>query len=369
MRDMNDMKDAFGKADDGFRSNVYLALAKLEKSEERKHMKRVHLRWIVAAAIAACVLVTGTALAASNVWGIRSFLGRHSVQPEILPDVDKIIQTNPPQEGGQSDTVNFAVREAVYDGQNVYIVVEAKPADANDLLLGPDAFPLNPVTDMGPLFAGKEGTIADYAGQTGKTMLHTWAGLTGTAVVSIDFLLEEDGTLVYMLKGSYTGEDGLELEMACGVMPFVELNGALVRDEQNMQRIPLAVTLANTGTKDSATNTESVEYKDCGVRVDKITLKGSPMATYAEIEFTVIDQGKYAETDGGLWFEFIDENGERLPDGADGGGSIEALDESGTRFIQKISVQASEVLPSEVTLRGYNCWEKNRYETHTFQMK
>lgn len=129
----------------------------------------------------------------------------------------------------------------------------------------------------------------------------------------------------------------------------------------------LSVTLKNSGTKETVISEMPAIYSDCGVRVDKVTLTGSAMAIYADIEFTVIDKEKFAETDDGLWFEFLDDTGKRLPDGASSSGSVEAIDEN--HYILKVSLQASERLPSEIILRGYNCWEKNRYETHAFEMK
>ena len=40
------------------------------------------------------------------------------------------------------------------------------------------------------------------------------------------------------------------------------------------------------------------------------------MALYYEIRFTITDEAAYAATEDGVQFEFLDANGERLPDGA-----------------------------------------------------
>lgn len=125
--------------------------------------------------------------------------------------------------------------------------------------------------------------------------------------------------------------------------------------------------LKNSGTKGMVTSTEPVVYSDCGVRVDKVTLTGSAMAIYADIEYTVIDKEKFAGTDGGLWFEFVDENGNWLPSGASSGEGIIKIDEY--HYVQKVSLQASETLPSRIILRAYNGLGENRYETHVFEMK
>lgn len=101
MRDMNNLKNAFGEADDGFKTNVYRTLAALQKSEERKPVKKVSLRLAVVIAIA-CMVITTTALALANTWGILDFITSRS-NVEVLPDAAKIIQKDVPQKGGQSE--------------------------------------------------------------------------------------------------------------------------------------------------------------------------------------------------------------------------------------------------------------------------
>ena len=366
MRDMKDLKYAFGQADDGFVNNVYHTLAGMQINGDGKPVKKICFRLAVAVAVV-CILSAGTALALTNSWGILDFLSGRRVDVKVLPEAAGIVQKDVSQKGSQTGFAAFAVREAVFDGQNVYIVVEAKPSDPGYLLLGPDAVPSDPVGNMGPLFSGKTGTIADYARENKKEMINTSVVIRG-GNSSVDYLLEDDGTLVYMLNAGYTGGSAAsDMELACVAAPFVSREGTAEIDEPNKKATTLSVTLKNSGTKETVTSTASAIYGDCGVRVDKVTLSGSAMAIYAEIEFTVTDKEKFAETDGGLWFEFLDGTGERLSDGAASSGSVEAVDEN--RFIQKASLQASEMLTGTIILRGYNCWEKNRYETHTFEMK
>jgi hypothetical protein len=284
-----------------------------------------------------------------------------------LPEAAGIVQKEVSQKGSQTEFGNFAVREAVFDGKNVYIVVDVKPSSQGYLLLGPDASPSDPISNMGPLFSGKTGTIADYARENNKEMINTSVVITDVNC-SVDYLLEDDGTLVYMLNGGYTGNSAKEdIKITCVAAPFVSQKGTAVIDELNKKITSLSVTLKNSGTKETVTSTMPAIYSDCGVRVDKVTLCGSAMAVYADIEFTVIDKEKFAETSDGLCFEFLDDTGKRVPGGASSSGSVKAVDEN--HFIQKVSLQASETLPSEIIVRGYNCWEKNRYETHTFKMK
>jgi hypothetical protein len=369
MQNMINLSNAFGKADDGFVSNVYHTLAAIQINsdrEERKTVKRKSFR--LAAVIAViCVLFAGTALALTNTWGILDFISGRTNNVEVLPEAAGIVQTDVPQSGGQTDLVAFTVRQAIFDGQNAYIVVDVKPSSSEYLLLGPDANSSDPVGNLGPLFADKTGTIADYARENNKKLVHTSVGIEGVNQ-SMDFLVEEDYTLVYMISsGIADASSKLDLKLNCVAAPFISKDGEELIDTLNMKRTALSVSVENTGTKDTETSTAPAAFSDCGVQVDKVTLTGSAMSIYTEIEFTVTDKEKFAETDGGLWFEFLDSKGERIPSGAGSNGSVEKIDEN--RYVQKSSLQASDSLPGVVILRGFNCWEKNRYETHSFEMK
>jgi len=369
MLNERDMKQAFGEADARFEHAVYQSLAQLNRNGGNMPMKRKPIRAAIAVA-AACIILTTTALAVAGRWGVLDFINSRGAVV-VLPAASEVIQEDVPQTNAQTDAVAFSVREAVLDEAYTYIVVEAKPANEKLFLLGADADPDDPVSDMGPLYADTAGTIADYAAANQKEMIRVSmrGGETeqGTLVIdTLDYLLEEDGTLVYMVKGTYTGGgDAPAISLACVTYAF---RGETL-DLESRRDTTLSFTLDAPAAQSVMTSTETQVYADCGVRIDKVTLTGSPMAVYAEIEFTVIDEALYAATDGGLLFEFLDENGERVPDGAADIGGVTPLDDGQTRFLQRASLQAVESLPETVTLRGFNCWEKNRYETHTFTMQ
>ena len=54
--------------------------------------------------------------------------------------------------------------------------------------------------------------------------------------------------------------------------------------------------------------------------------------------------------------------------GASLSGSSSMADLGGVRYVQTQTL-AKNALRDTYTLRGYNCWEKNRYETHGFVMQ
>ena len=118
---------------------------------------------------------------------------------------------------------------------------------------------------------------------------------------------------------------------------------------------------------------EPVLFSDCGVRVDRLLIEEKPQELYATIEYTVVDPALFASQEGGLWFEFIDPastaeapSEQRLTAGMTATGEVVPLDGdagTATRYVQRQTLGKSE-LRGCYTLRAFNCWSKERFETH-----
>ena len=128
------------------------------------------------------------------------------------------------------------------------------------------------------------------------------------------------------------------------------------------------LTIHENAVRHDFESREPVMFEQVGVRVDKLRLEQRSMEIYARIEYTVVDPDAYAKTDGGLWFEFIDPEStadkpheQRLSDGPTGFGEVHGLND--TTFVQSDSLGMNE-LHSVYTLRAYECWEKQRFDTH-----
>lgn len=119
-----------------------------------------------------------------------------------LPEAAEIVVTAPPQEGSEGDLATFRLREAVYDGEYAYMIVDVTPREGL-LLYGPSSGPKDPMSDLTgdgsiPM------TIDEYAGKNGLQMasvaVSTALEALGEAFISsIECHMEADGTLVLML--------------------------------------------------------------------------------------------------------------------------------------------------------------------------
>jgi hypothetical protein len=266
--------------------------------------------------------------------------------------------------------VTFSVRELLYDGETVFLAVAVTPPDENTLLLGSDSDLGEPMASLGLLFAEDMTPVREYAAAHGKIPFHTNVNIdhaaSGIGHSSLDFRLEEDGTLVYMIRAGWENADG-ELPLVCVTMAYTD-EGRL--DETTLTRRTFSVTVADAALNPTAASAEPAVYEKIGVRIDKITLTGTPMATYAKIEYTVIDPDTYAAVmeDNALAFEFLGGDGNALPPGVTDSGGYSDPPEGSAR-VQYRNFAASEALPETVAVRGFNIWDKTRYETREFEMR
>ena len=125
--------------------------------------------------------------------------------------------------------------------------------------------------------------------------------------------------------------------------------------------------------EETIVSVEPVEYESIGVRVDRVTMTAKPLEMDYAIEYTVVDAEKFAQTDDGLWFEFIDPNStetepyaQRLKDGFSRRGEVTPMDD--THYRQTGTLSLDEKADC-YTLRAYECWEKRRFDTHEIRMK
>ena len=351
------------------RGRTLLALRGKERIMKRK--------WTVALAAALlAVLLCAVALAAVGRWGMLDFIGRYQ-------------NTYIPQDAGdyvQSDVAAFAqdglavnVRELYYDGRTARMTVDVTATDADTLLLGEDT----QMDDAWGELTGQAGdarTVLDVWHARGEARvlrvgLHTADVEQGAADASLDWVLGEDGVLTWYIEQRYD-DDRPEREVTLTVTatPYADPEaGEESLDWDRRAVLEKTLTLTADGDTDIFVSAEPAVYADAGVRVDCVRIEVKPQELVATVEFTVIDEAAFAATDGGLWFEFIDPQStetayasQRLAGGLSGSGSVADL--GGGRYVQTETLAKNE-LRDTYTLRAYNCWEKNRYETHEFIMQ
>jgi hypothetical protein len=137
-------------------------------------------------------------------------------------------------------------------------------------------------------------------------------------------------------------------------------------DSVERASLPFTLKSASAGDVNVYKQQQPSIVEGTGVRVERVELKRTALDIYAELYYTIDPSATKEEkalAADGLWFEYLDADGNRLADGLRGTGSIEETGDGG--FVQKTSLASIETLPSSVTVRAFDCWEKARYGSIT----
>ena len=353
------------------------ALCAMRGSEERRpKMKRKFSAALAFALVG--VLVVAVALAVANRKGVLDFL---SYSEATLPEnAGDYVQTDIASD--ERDGLHAAVREVVYDGHRLWATVDIMDGE-KPLLTGLD-YGLDDEEKWAWMRHDESGTDDRTILDVYKAENYTDAYYIVASVydenddqnTSCEAHLQDDGTLT-VYESIVFEQEKAEREITVSVRAFKyeEKDGRMNLNQKPMAELKLRFTAKASAVDDEETivSVEPVEYESVGVRVDRVTVTTKPLAMDYAIEYTVVDAEKFAQTDDGLWFEFIDPNSreeqpydQRLKEGVSGVVSVEPVDD--THFRQIGTLSLSEKADC-YTLRAYECWEKQRFDAHEIRMK
>lgn len=355
------------------------------EGKEGKPMKKK-----ISAVLVICLVLTlfgAAAIAMAYHTGILDFAGRYT-DVYVPDDAQKYVNSDVLQM--ENDVVSVNVSELYYDGRLSRMTVELQPKESSTLLLGPTSFPEDSWRDLvhmnGQWDDSDTRSIAEVWRENGYQAVYsvdTWmkplsgevSGGTG------DNNLSPDGTLTLYCQVEYADDQpSREVLFQLFLTPWetpLKSDSAFLHEETIRLEAPLTLQ-ADEAMNESYISTEPAEYPSVGVRVNQLLINVRPQDIHVVIDYTVTDREAYAKTDSGLWFEFIDPEStaeqpydQRLQSGLSGGGSVTPLDgdpDTATQFRQTETLGRNE-LHDAYTLRAYECWEKERFETHTFEME
>ena len=341
MKTSEDFREAFPPMDEGFRRAVLHALD--ETGKERMMVKKIRVSVLIAAVI---VLLAAVALAAGKTLGVFDFMGHHGTP---LPQAEQQLQTGMVQEGGELDDMTVTLREAVCDGRYAYLVFDMKPK-GNVLLVGEGMLPQDPAWNLSQDLP-EDKTIAQWARENhydriieGSVQCVTPGALEETSGM---IMRMADGKVTVRLEGECIGEAEKQLLFRCLTVPLSPETGE--PDEKHIQEAAMTVTLRIDPPLWTRMLSSPVEFTDCGVRVDSMTLQGTVMSVYADIDYTVTDYSAYHKAFDacGAYFRMRDASGRLYENGTMGGGFVVAEQD---RYHQFSDLQAREEPLTDVVL-------------------
>ena len=329
----------------------------------------------------ALILICSVALAMANQAGILDFAGRYigSYVPENAGDYV--------QKGDivlENEVFTATIREQYYDGYTTRMVVDFAPKGENVLLVGVDSWGEDSWQDLIHLNdedhdLQDQSTIQDVLAEYEigyQCNFHVMGAadepyLDGTS----DFVLDpETGVLTFYNQTMFdTDQEMRELTLYASATPIYVKDGEFIHDSQSTIRTEISLPLTSISGTQAYESVEPVAFPSVGVRVDRLLIEVKPQDIYTTLECSIIDEDAYNKMEDGLWFELIDPASteteawkQRLSGGLTGSGSVSYVVDG--KFQQHETLGRKE-LHDTYTIRAFNAWTKDRYETRTITMK
>lgn len=352
-------------------------IRQVQHKEEPILKKKLSATLVFAVILMLCAI----ALAAASHFGILDFAGRY--QNSYVPkDAQDYVQSNVLHM--ENELVTADISELYYDGLICRVTVDVKPKSNKDMLLGPDMSMEDMWINMTPTQIEMDKECTETARDVYQSGGYEAAyrvdselyaeGLPMTDSVG-DYHLNEDGTLTLYRQwdfGMAQPERSVTFQLL--MLPYTETLDEL--DTSRISHLEQTITLTEAAY-DAQTyqNRQAVSFASVGVRIDQITLHVRAQDIHATIDYTVTDEEAYGRLEDGLWFEFINPDSietepylQRLQSGLSGYGAVKRLDEDGLRYRQTETLGRNE-LHDVYTLRAYDAWEKDRFETQEVVME
>ena len=305
MKTGEDFRKAFPDMDAGFENAAHRALAALPKGKENRSMK---YKPLIAFALLAVVLLMGVGVAATwERWSLNDFIpsGRITATQDQWQQMVEAFQPVTVE----GDMMKVTVREALYDGFALYMVVDMQPRNAGMFLVS-NLVELDDIA--GDVVAGfpEDVTLEEHVTALGYTeigRLDVSPGLPSTNFPP-EMALNEDGTFTCYLRLRL--RDGQphasDLEMTLSIM----VQGSDLK--RHYMGVPLTIPTQPVLEMVQSPAGEGHTFANSGMRLSNVTLYRTMLSTYVTADVEITDQAAFDAHYQRYLFNFFDAAGQEI---------------------------------------------------------
>ncbi len=315
-----------------------------------KEERPVTSKKFVAIVLAVMLALTASVGIAAEL-GMFDFLARKMGQT-VLPGAYDLVKNDIAH--GETDHVTYTIKQALYDGQSVSLLVEMRAKDEETMLIGPSWMMEDRIGwyiyDTEAEALADPRTITEYAAEKGYTRF------------------VEPSVEINM--GDYAGIDEWNDNVLTALCSFNAEGDELVipieyfaydYSTQKSQRVKDEITLKAAAPLWTVSSEESFDAPDFGIRVDGITITGTPVQSYWTVHYTVTD----AETARNVpWnANVVDMDKQYISGGALGVGGAPLPEYNGQQLTYTGAFKAMEQPPEQlmILLRNWDDLSLNNY--------
>ena len=184
----------------------------------------------------------------------------------------------------------------------------------------------------------------------------------------VEASLHADGTLDFLVLGSlYTPfEQELAEMLQNGLLPIqfsIQLNSHEQADDESGPIWETDISMPYRPFQWWSSAAPRIAISQCGVLLDGIAFHGFLLSSKLDILYIVYDQEVFRQMNDSLRFEALDDQGQPMDSSFYTGYEKVFHDLRKTSYWQTLSLPGLEASPEKITLRAYNSFTNETYET------
>ncbi|NLA52915.1 MAG: hypothetical protein GX858_00955 [Clostridiales bacterium] len=309
------------------------------------------------------LLLLGSAVALERLGLLDSL--NPTLRKSLLPQANQMVEGAIPQEAKQPALARFTVEEAAYDGHQVYLTLQVKPADPKKtLLMDIQAEPawaydwhLTGDSSQGESFAERALSQEQILVQA-----EVWNALVNEnpQQVQIHNAQYQEGDLRYTLSFPAQGE---KVQVQLNL-----LAPNIYNQIDDSARGTLTFTLTKSPPIQVYTAKLPISLPKAGLELTLCQVETTPIASYLTLRYALLSDAtplQAVNMQDGIWVDWVDETG-RPRDSGDSFDRLETLPENGVELVK--SFGALKSTPENVTLTFYNGMSKERFDHITLAL-
>ena len=349
--------NAFGDVPPGFAHRVRTTVAKMENGRARVKLKLIPILVFL------LLLLAATALALNSLGVLQTLAG--SLRAFLQPEAATLVQQNIRQSGGTLPGAAFIVEEAVYDGRQVYALIRVRATDpARYLLMDSVAEPAIRMNWWKNDDTGEGQTFSGNAHATKRELLQANVDIDTSGGPAAEVRSREiayDGEdLLYTLTLSADG--AAEAALHLSISAYNVYRDDLPRGER-LQHGILAFSVPLTDARTVFKAATPMDMPLAGMILRELTLEQTPIATYITARYMLNENAADKQIINfldGIWFEWLDESGNPIPEG---NSQFSLTSNSDDTLTLTAAYRAFESIPGSITLALFNGMTKERFDT------
>lgn len=359
MKTGEDFRREFPEMEEGFQVAAHQVLQILHEGRVERHM-RLRPAILVAALL---VLLMGVSVAATwERWSLDDFIPENRItvtDEEWRSMVDAFEPVTV-----QTSVAEITVREALFDGYALYIVIDARPK-GESVFFVPEGSEMAAPAREAACSLPDDITLREYIALNGYS--RTYEVYLGTDMGGMTFMpemeLNEDGTATFYLRQRLQ-KPRIQAEPV-DVTLYVSMCSDAVRYPCNAEML---LSIDQLPVLEETVSAEGVrhEFANSGVALSNLQLIRTPLSTYVTADAEIIDEAAYQARIGSYVIKFADTNGAECDAGPFNlrGFMCDPVDRNHTGPLYYTATLTMQKLPDAIAVMEYP-WGKYEPELAT----